>query len=194
MQNQNILIGVGVAIVIAAIGVFVYAMNMDEDETTDTNSQTSSQVESEAETMNNEDIVQLAVDNSDLSTLVTALQAAELVETLQGEGPFTVFAPTNSAFDKLPEGTLDELLQPENKQQLTDILTYHVVSGNVMAADLSDGQTISTLQGDTLTVEISDGMVMLVDTAGDKATVTVADVEASNGVVHLIDSVVMPQS
>jgi uncharacterized surface protein with fasciclin (FAS1) repeats len=194
MQNQNILIGVGVAIVIAAIGVFVYAMNMDEDETTDTNSQTSSQVESEAETMNNEDIVQLAVDNSDLSTLVTALQAAEHVETLQGEGPFTVFAPTNSAFDKLPEGTLDELLQPENKQQLTDILTYHVVSGNVMAADLSDGQTISTLQGDTLTVEISDGMVMLVDTAGDKATVTVADVEASNGVVHLTDSVVMPQS
>jgi uncharacterized surface protein with fasciclin (FAS1) repeats len=134
-----------------------------------------------------EDIVALAQGNEDLSTLVQAVTAADLVETLQGEGPFTVFAPTNEAFDALPAGTLDTLLEPENKDQLTDILTYHVVPGEYKAADLKDGQKLMTVQGDELTVAV-DGSTVTVN----GAAVTAADVDASNGVVHVIDEVLTP--
>lgn len=134
-----------------------------------------------------EDIVALAQGNEDLSTLVQAVTAADLVETLQGEGPFTVFAPTNEAFEALPDGTLDSLLEPENKDQLTEILTYHVVPGEYMAADLEDGQKLTTVQGDELTVAVKDGTVTV-----NGATVAAADVDASNGVVHVIDQVLTP--
>lgn len=131
-------------------------------------------------------IVKLASDTDNLSTLVSAVKAAGLVETLQGDGPFTVFAPTNEAFSKLPEGTLESLLKPENKDQLVKILTYHVVSGEVMSTDLSDGMTAETVEGSTITVDLSNGVKI------NNANVVKADIKASNGVVHIIDSVIMP--
>jgi len=131
-------------------------------------------------------IVSIAQDTDQLSTLVTAVKAADLVETLNGEGPFTVFAPTNQAFSNLPDGTLDMLLKEENKGQLQSILTYHVVSGKIMASDLKDGQMVETVQGNKIKVSLSDGAMI------NGAKVVKADVEASNGVVHIIDAVVMP--
>lgn len=134
------------------------------------------------------DIVDIASASADHSTLVAAVQAAGLVETLKSAGPFTVFAPTNAAFNALPAGTVDGLLKPEMKADLTSILTYHVVPGAVKAADLKDGQKIKTVQGAELTVSIKEGKVMI-----DGANVTAADLVASNGVIHVIDAVVMPK-
>lgn len=133
------------------------------------------------------DVVDIAIGSPDHTTLVQAVTAAGLVETLKGAGPFTVFAPTNAAFNALPAGTVDGLLKPESKDALTKILTYHVVSGSVKAADLKDGQKVKTLQGEELTVSIKDGKVMI-----NGANVTAADLEGSNGVVHVIDAVLMP--
>ncbi len=133
------------------------------------------------------DVVDIAIGSPDHTTLVSAVTAAGLVETLKGAGPFTVFAPTNAAFNALPAGTVDGLLKPESKDALTKILTYHVVSGSVKAADLKDGQKVKTLQGEELTVSIKDGKVMI-----NGANVTTADLEGSNGVVHVIDAVLMP--
>lgn len=135
----------------------------------------------------NKDIVDLAVGNDDLSTLVAAVKAAGLVETLKGDGPFTVFAPTNEAFAALPEGTLETLLKPENKDQLVAILTYHVVSGDVQSSSLKNGQKAKTVEGDDIEVSIKGKNVMIND-----ANVVAADVEASNGVVHVIDKVILP--
>ncbi|MFT7020777.1 MAG: putative surface protein with fasciclin (FAS1) repeats [Cyclobacteriaceae bacterium] len=132
------------------------------------------------------DIVSLAVETEALSTLVAAVKAAGLVETLQGEGPFTVFAPTNEAFAALPAGTLESLLLPENKDQLIAILTYHVVSGKVMSTDLSDGMKAATVNGAEITITTVDGAKV------NGATVVMADVAASNGVVHVIDAVILP--
>jgi uncharacterized surface protein with fasciclin (FAS1) repeats len=133
-------------------------------------------------------IVENAAGSNDHTTLVAAVQAAGLAETLSGTGPFTVFAPTNGAFNKLPAGTVDNLVKPENKAQLTNILTYHVVPGAYRAADLKDGQKLKTVQGTELTVSVKNGSVMI-----DGATVTIPDVISSNGVTHVIDAVVMPK-
>jgi uncharacterized surface protein with fasciclin (FAS1) repeats len=133
-------------------------------------------------------IVENAAGSADHTTLVTAVKAAGLAETLSGAGPFTVFAPTNAAFDKLPAGTVETLVKPESKAKLTGILTYHVVAGAVKAADLKDGQKVKTLQGEELTVSIKDGKVMI-----NGAAVTIADVVSSNGVTHVIDAVLMPK-
>jgi uncharacterized surface protein with fasciclin (FAS1) repeats len=121
------------------------------------------------------------------TTLVAAVQAAGLVDTLKSEGPFTVFAPTDEAFAALPEGTVATLLLPENKEQLISILTYHVVPGKVMSGDLSNGMTATTVQGSDVTIMIADGVSI------NGANVTTADVEASNGVIHVIDSVILPK-
>jgi len=134
------------------------------------------------------DVVDIAIGSPDHTTLVAAVTAAGLVETLKGTGPFTIFAPTNAAFAALPAGTVDGLLKPESKAALTNILTYHVVSGNVKAADLTDGQKVKTLQGEELTVSVKDGKVMI-----NGANVTAADLTGSNGVVHVIDAVLMPK-
>lgn len=196
-SNKGMIIGLVVAVLLIGGGL-LWWMNMDDDDTsTDTDTSTSQVEESSDDMMEKEmekDIVAVASETESLSTLVTAVQAADLVETLQGEGPFTVFAPTNDAFATLPEGTLDSLLEEENKAQLAGILTYHVVAGSVMSSDLSDGQVITTVQGETLTVSIRDGMVYIVDAQGGEAMVTTADVNAENGVVHVIDSVLMPAS
>lgn len=144
-------------------------------------------------------IVENAVNSKDHTTLVAAVKAAGLVETLSGPGPFTVFAPTNQAFDKLPKGTVETLVKPENKATLTSILTYHVVSGKMNAADLmkaiTDGggkATLKTVAGGTLTAMQKGKKIELTDAKGGTATVTIPDVNQSNGVIHVIDTVVMP--
>jgi transforming growth factor-beta-induced protein len=134
------------------------------------------------------DIVDTAVAAGSFKTLATALTAAGLVDTLKGTGPFTVFAPTDEAFAKLPAGTVESLLKPENKEQLVKILTYHVVAGKVMAADVTKLQSAKTVQGDSLTVKVNDGKVFV-----DKAQVVKTDIVASNGVIHVIDAVVLPK-
>jgi uncharacterized surface protein with fasciclin (FAS1) repeats len=133
------------------------------------------------------DIVDLAVATDALSTLVSAVKAGGLVETLKGEGPFTVFAPTNEAFAALPDGTLESLLKPENKDMLVKILTYHVVAGKVKSTDLQDGMIAQTVEGSDVKVMVSKKGVKIND-----ANVTSADIMASNGVVHVIDKVIMP--
>jgi uncharacterized surface protein with fasciclin (FAS1) repeats len=149
-----------------------------------------------AEKMN---IVEKAVATDDLSTLVAAVKAAGLVETLSGEGPFTVFAPTNAAFAKLPAGTVEHLLKPENKEQLQSILTYHVVAAKAPAAAaikmVQDGDgsaSIATVQGGELTFSLQGDALMIEDSKGNMATVVAADLMQSNGVVHVIDTVLMP--
>lgn len=134
-------------------------------------------------------IVEIAAGNDNFSTLVAAVQAAGLAETLSGEGPFTVFAPVNDAFAALPEGTVDSLLMEENRDQLTSILTYHVVPGEYFAAGIDAGEyELETVQGDTVNIVVGeDGSVTI-----DGATVVMADVDASNGVIHAIDQVIMP--
>lgn len=153
------------------------------------------------ETMDVTTVVDIAAGNPDFSTLVTAVTEAELVDTLNGDGPFTVFAPTNAAFDALPDGTVASLLEDENQSQLQGILTYHVVPGNVMASDLiklinmNDGTAeVTTVQGGTLKAMLDGSNVKLMDEMGNTAMVTGTDIAASNGVVHVIDTVIMPSS
>ena len=133
-------------------------------------------------------IVENAAASADHTTLVAAVKAAGLAETLSGKGPFTVFAPTNAAFDKLPKGTVEGLLKADKKATLAKILTYHVVSGMMKASDLKDGQKLKTVQGENLMVSIKDGVVKI-----NGATVTTADAVSSNGVTHVIDGVLMPK-
>jgi uncharacterized surface protein with fasciclin (FAS1) repeats len=139
------------------------------------------------------DIVDNAVNSADHTTLVAAVKAAGLVETLKGTGPFTVFAPTNDAFGKLPAGTVDNLVKPENKTTLTNILTYHVVPGNYKSTDLKDGQKLKTVQGEELTIGYKDGKWSVWDAKGGSANITIADVISSNGVTYVIDAVLMPK-
>ena len=134
------------------------------------------------------DVVDTAVAAGQFKTLAAALKAAGLIDTLKGAGPFTVFAPTDEAFAKLPTGTVEELLKPENKAKLTAILTYHVVGGKVMAADVVKVKDAKTVQGGSVKVNAMSGKVMI-----DNATVVKADIAASNGVIHVIDTVLMPK-
>ena len=136
-------------------------------------------------------IIQNAVNSKDHTTLVAAVKAAGLVDTLEGKGPFTVFAPTNAAFAKLP-GAVDTLVKPENKATLTRILTYHVVPGKLEASDLTDGKTLKTVEGEELTVKRSGDTVMIIDSKGGSSTVTIPNVNQSNGVIHVVDTVLMP--
>ncbi|WP_422019273.1 fasciclin domain-containing protein [Roseibium sp.] len=135
------------------------------------------------------DIVDTAVGAGTFNTLVAAVQAADLVDTLKGDGPFTVFAPTDEAFAKLPAGTVEDLLKPENKDKLVAVLTYHVVPGKVMSSDIAGKKAdVASVQGDTIAVDATDGVKV------DDANVVTADIETSNGVIHVIDSVILPAS
>ena len=145
-------------------------------------------------------IVDAAVSNKDFSTLVTALKAADLVSALSGEGPFTVFAPNNEAFSKIDTETLGNLLKPENVKALSNILTYHVVSGKLMASDVANalksgyGKTkLTALNGQTITAKSKDGKIYLEDSQGNMSEIIATDVTGSNGVIHVINSVVMPE-
>lgn len=191
--NSNagkMILGIAVLALIVG-GIFLFTSSDDSDTADDTSSanETSQAADDAApEAVEQDNIVELAAGAEDLSTLVAAVQAADLVDTLSSEAAeYTVFAPTNAAFDALPAGTLDDLLLPENKDQLTSILTYHVVANEVFSSDLEDGQVIETINGQSLTVSITDEGVMI----GDAMVVT-PDVDASNGVVHIIDTVLLP--
>jgi uncharacterized surface protein with fasciclin (FAS1) repeats len=198
-SNKSSIIAVIAVLVVLVGGVSVFAANKkdkDDNKTTTATSQTATKESTkpaETKPAATADIVGLAVATPDLSTLVAAVKAADLVATLQSAGPFTVFAPTNAAFAALPAGTLDSLLLPENKAKLAGILTYHVVAGKVMAPDLKDGQVVTTVQGGKLTVNIGGGKVTLTDENGGISNVTATDIQAKNGVVHVIDAVVLPQ-
>ena len=137
-------------------------------------------------------IVQNAMGAKSVSTLVAAVSQAGLVETLSGPGPFTVFAPTNAAFEKLPKGAVEGLMKPESKAKLAGVLTYHVIAGRLVAADLKDGQELTTVNGAKLKVTVKDGKVMIGNGKDAPATVQIADVISSNGVTHVIDSVILP--
>jgi uncharacterized surface protein with fasciclin (FAS1) repeats len=144
-------------------------------------------------------IIQNAVNSKDHTTLVAAVKAAGLVDTLQGKGPFTVFAPVNDAFAKLPDGTVETLLKPENKDQLTKVLTYHVVPGRLTAKDLMAAAkkgggkaTFKTVEGEDLTFQVKDGEIWVWDAKGDSAKITIKNVMQSNGVIHVIDTVLLP--
>ena len=144
-------------------------------------------------------IVETAVSNENFSTLVAALSAADLVDALAGEGPFTVFAPTNEAFDKLPEGTVETLLKPENKKTLKSILTYHVIAGDIKAKDLvklisdNNGKVdVETLSGAILSAQLKNGEAYLKDEKGNWSKITATDIGTTNGVIHIIDAVVLP--
>ncbi|MBO6575192.1 MAG: fasciclin domain-containing protein [Rhodothermales bacterium] len=150
----------------------------------DSNSSDDTTVEVTAKT-----IVETAIDADDFNTLVTAVQAADLVATLNGPGPFTVFAPTDAAFDALPDGTVSSLLEPENRDQLASVLTYHVVSGRVPASDVVNLTSAPTVQGATVDITVVDGVVKV-----NNATVIQTDIEASNGIIHVIDAVLLPPS
>jgi uncharacterized surface protein with fasciclin (FAS1) repeats len=150
---------------------------------------TTAQARAAQDDMAQANIVEVAASNDSFSTLVAAVKAAGLVDVLAGEGPFTVFAPTNEAFAKLPEGTVEDLLKPENKDKLVAVLAYHVVPGKVMAADVVKVNSATTVQGSDITVAASAEGVMV-----DNANVVMTDVAASNGVIHVIDSVILPSS
>jgi uncharacterized surface protein with fasciclin (FAS1) repeats len=161
--------------------------------TSSTASNSSSASMSAASPAATQNIVQIASANGDFSTLVTAVKAAGLVDTLSGTGPFTVFAPTNEAFAALPAGTLDTLLKPENKATLASILTYHVVSGSLYAKDVKAGD-VMTVNGATFTVSVDNGSVFITDGKGNKAKIVQTDIAATNGVIHVINAVLLPKS
>lgn len=195
MQNgSKVPLIVGVVAVIAIAGGALLFFNNSSDDTKSTSSQSEMKKDETMEQKKTAStIVDVAAGDAQFSTLVAAVKAADLATTLSDTSKeYTVFAPTNDAFAKLPAGTVDTLLLPENKATLAGILTYHVVAGKVLSSQLTDGQVVQTVNGGSLTVNIADGVVTLTDAKGGKATVAKADVMADNGVIHVIDSVVMP--
>ena len=187
-MNSKIGIVVGV-IVVALIGLFVLTSNTTEPITAEPVTDTTPTADTN-QTVTNPTIADLAVDTPELSTLLEAVIAANLGVVLDTEGPFTVFAPNNTAFSAVPEETLSNLLQPENVESLQALLGLHVVSGTALSSDLSDGMTVTTLTGDELTVSITDDGTVTVG----GATVITADIQAANGVVHIIDTVITEAS
>ena len=175
-----------VSTVVPALALGVAACG-DDDESTGSSGAATTQQQAPSTQESAQDIVGLAQDTPELSTLVTAVSTADLVETLQGTGPFTVFAPTDAAFEELGDDQVQSLLEPANRDQLQSILTYHVVPGKLTASDLSDGQELETVAGEMLTVQIDGDEVAVGD-----ATVVEPNIEASNGVVHVIDTVLTP--
>lgn len=181
------------------VGALATSCEKKEAVTTDMTDSSAAPMDS-AVVVETPNIVEVASGNADFSTLVAAVKAAGLVETLSGDGPFTVFAPTNAAFDKLPAGTVNGLLKPESLDKLKSVLTYHVVAGKFDAAAVIDAinknngkYTVTTVQGGTIDLSLKGDKVMLTDANGGTAEVVMADVPASNGVIHAIDTVVMPK-
>lgn len=192
MKTKKVIISLTLAMILM-IAPFIFAGNNDPIK----NNKKENQIELKSD--DTPTIVGVAASNENFTTLVAAVKAADLVETLNSEGPFTVFAPTNDAFAKLPEGAVESLLKTENKGTLSAVLTYHVVAGKFMAADVlkaiddNNGKfEITTVNGEKLVAHLMDGKVMLQDTKGNSSTIILTDVGASNGVIHAIDQVVMP--
>jgi uncharacterized surface protein with fasciclin (FAS1) repeats len=196
MRSKRMTPLAGFASVVAVAGLTIGACSSTGAESTSasTTPTTGSMTENAPQTSapaSDKTIVDIAASNPDFSTLVTAVKAAGLAGTLSGPGPFTVFAPTDAAFEKLPPGTLDTLLQPANKEQLSNVLTYHVVPATVMAADVEPGP-VTTVNGATFTVSADAGKVALTDARGGAVNVVKTDIVASNGVIHVIDGVLLP--
>ncbi|HSL11247.1 MAG TPA: fasciclin domain-containing protein [Actinomycetota bacterium] len=175
----------------AALAVVAAACTSDGDDGTAAAPTAASSPSMEAEMQASDTITDLVAGDERFSTLLAAVEAADLGETLAGEGPFTVFAPTNEAFEALPQGTLDDLLMPENQEALAGILTYHVVPAEVMAADVASGE-VETVNGAAFEIEVADAGVTITDGQGGTATVVETDIAASNGVIHVIDAVLLP--
>lgn len=195
----------GVAVLAAAVAVGLTACSSTNTASSTgttaaagptTTASSASPTTSAGSAMDKKDIVATAAAAGQFKTLAAALGAGGLVETLQGAGPYTVLAPTDEAFAKLPAGTVETLLKPENKEKLKTILTYHVIKGNVPASEVVklDGKTVETVAGQTLTVKVNGNNVSLVDASGNTVAVVKTDVNASNGVIHVIDGVLMPKS
>lgn len=198
MNGMNWAVGIVVALVVIGGGAYLLSMNhhdammMEKEGMMHTDAMMPSQngvMVGGALMTADRDIVANAMNANNVTTVVAAVSAAGLVETLKGEGPFTVFAPNNAAFDKLPAGTVDTLLKPENKAMLVDILTYHVVAGRYTSADLKDGMTLTTVEGKTLKISKVNGVIRI----NGAATVETPDVISSNGVTFVIDTVLMPK-
>jgi uncharacterized surface protein with fasciclin (FAS1) repeats len=179
-NTRSLTLAVAGALAMGSIGYAAWAANAER--------QASTPLAAEKTAAAKKDIVDTAVAAGSFKTLAAALQAADLVDTLKGAGPFTVFAPTDEAFAKLPKGTVDTLLKPENKEKLKGILTYHVAAAKAMSSDLSDGQEVKTVNGKSVKVSIDGKTVMIGD-----AKVISADVAATNGVIHVIDTVLIPE-
>ena len=194
MQRRTATRTLGALGLTAALMLTVAACGSDSKDTAETTTTEAEATTTMAEATKAGTIVDIAAGDDNFSTLVAAVKAADLATTLSGEGPFTVFAPTNAAFEALPAGTVATLLKPENKDTLAGILTYHVMAGKVMAADLSDGQKVKTVQGEELTVGIDGDKVTLTDANGTTVNIVKTDIEADNGVIHVIDGVVQPKA
>ena len=191
MKTKRIWATIAVAASLTLIGA---ACTTDSSSSTSTSSAVETSMASAAPDTSSMTVTEIAASNPDFTTLVAAVEAAGLTETLSGTGPYTVFAPTNDAFDALPEGTVETLLKPKNQDQLAAILAYHVVEGKVMAADVQPGE-VTTVNGATFEVSTGmDGGVEITDGQGNTANVTTTDIEASNGVIHVIDAVLLPPS
>ncbi|MGA9160008.1 MAG: fasciclin domain-containing protein [Actinomycetota bacterium] len=176
---------------VALFAIVLTACSNDEDPTPSTTTGSASESMAPASDTGGQSITEIVSDNPDFSTLLAAVGEADLAGTLSGEGPFTVFAPTDKAFAALPDGTLETLLKPANRDQLAAILTYHVLPAEVMAADVSPGE-VTTVNGATFTISVDGGDVVITDGGGNQAMVTQTDIVASNGVIHVIDSVLLP--
>jgi uncharacterized surface protein with fasciclin (FAS1) repeats len=187
MKFQNIAKAVIVTGLFAALAAPAFATSCSSGNSDKAAGHTHEVDQASMTEMKKMDIVGTAVHAGSFNTLVAAVKAAGLVEVLQGDGPFTVFAPTDEAFAKLPEGTVEELLKPENKDKLVAILTYHVVPGSVKSTDVVKLESAETVQGQKVSINVKDGNVMV-----DNAMVTAVDIEATNGVIHVIDNVILP--
>jgi uncharacterized surface protein with fasciclin (FAS1) repeats len=192
-----------IIVMMLGAGLIIASCGQEKKETKSTESNTAETTKTEVKEVvevQTPNIVGVAVGNENFSTLVAAVKAADLVNTLSGTGPFTVFAPTNDAFGKLPSGTVENLLKPENKATLTGILTYHVVAGKFMAGDVvaaikanNGAFTANTVQGEKITLKMDGENVVIEDAKGGKSVIIMTDVPASNGVIHAIDTVIMPK-
>jgi uncharacterized surface protein with fasciclin (FAS1) repeats len=180
---------IAIAAVAASMTLLGAACGSDDD--TSASSEAPASSEAESEMTDEMTITEIVAGNEDFSTLLAAVEAADLADPLAGAGPYTVFAPTDEAFAALPAGTLDTLLEPANQDDLTAILTYHVVPGMVMAADVAPGE-VTTVNGAAFTISVEDEKVYITDGQGNQAQVTQTDIEASNGVIHVIDAVLLP--
>ncbi len=191
MQRSRAVLIVGVVALGALLGAACSSDSQTSTSGTTTTTKAESMTGSTAASTADKTIVEVAASNPDFSTLVSAVQAAGLADTLSGPGPYTVFAPTNEAFAKIPAATLQSLLEPANQETLKKILTYHVVAGKVMAADVQPGP-VTTVEGQPFTVEVDGNSVILVDGKGNRSKVTSTDIVTSNGVIHVIDGVLLP--
>jgi len=191
-MNKKIVILIIIAIILLGLGVFAYWFFVLQSTSDDTKGQQSTQSEASKPT-SDKDVSTLLSSTGSASTFYGVLKTANLLSNIQGQGPFTVIAPSNAAFNALPSGTLDRLQKPENIAQLTNIMNYHIISGSLLTSQLTNGQKIKTSNGQEVVVSIEGSNIYFVGAKGDKALVTKSDIKAQNGVIHITDAVLLPQ-